>query len=195
MGILGFGGVWIHYAGSHRIDTPQNREKCCWIWERESDRWNRTWWSLLRACIRRCANHFEPVSEKVGVPSIGSDTLKTRLKGMGKKDKLKLANPLAAIGMIFYRDTALVLWMAASPYAVWYCVQTSIPAIYEDVYHYNEFQIGLSYLTGGAGTVIDGNANGRLIDWNYRTIAKKIGHNLIDRVSGNHIDSFSHRKS
>lgn len=85
--------------------------------------------------------------------------------------------------------------MAASPYAVWYCVQISIPAIYEDVYHYNEFQIGISYLTGGAGTVIDGYANGRLIDWNYRTIAKKIGHTLIDKVSGNHIDSFSHRKS
>ncbi len=100
-----------------------------------------------------------------------------------------MANPLAAIRIIFYKDTALVLWMAASPYAVWYCVQTSIPSIYKDTYNFNEFQIGLSYLTGGTGTVLGGYANGKLMDRNYRATARKIGR-TIDKVSGDDLDNF-----
>lgn len=82
-----------------------------------------------------------------------------------------------------------MLWMAASPYAVYYCVQTSIPSIYKDIYNYNDFDIGLTYLTGGAGVVLGGIANGRLTDHNYQATAKRIGH-TVDKVSGDDMNHF-----
>ena len=97
---------------------------------------------------------------------------------VGKREKFKMANPLACIQIIFRKDTALVLWQAASPYAVWYCVQTSIPAIYKGNNNFNELEIGLCYLTGGAGTVLSGYANGKLMDWNYKVTARAIGQSI-----------------
>ena len=71
---------------------------------------------------------------------------------------------MAAIRILFGKDTALVFWMAGSPYAVWYTVQASIPSICKDVYQFNELGIGLSYPTGGFGTVSGGYLNGKLMD-------------------------------
>ena len=100
-----------------------------------------------------------------------------------------MLNPLSAIRIIFWKYTALVLWMAASPYAVWYCVQTSIPPILKGVHSFTELLVGLAYLPGGAGTVFGGYVNGMLMDWNYRATAKKINH-TIDRVSGDNLERF-----
>ena len=100
-----------------------------------------------------------------------------------------MANPLAPIRIILWKDTALILWMAGSPYAVWYCIQASIPTIFKDVYGFNEIQIGLSYLTGGAGTVVGGYANGKLMDRNYKATAREAGH-TIDKFSGDDLFNF-----
>lgn len=87
-------------------------------------------------------------------------------RGPGKEAKFKMANPMAALRILFWKDTALVLWMAGSPYAVWYAIQASIPPIYKDIYHSNKLQISLCYLTGGFGTISGGYLNGKLMDWN-----------------------------
>ncbi len=62
-------------------------------------------------------------------------------------------------------------------------------SIYKDTYKFNEFQIGLSYLTGGTGTVLGGYANGKFMDRNYGATAHKIGH-TVDKVSGDDLDNF-----
>lgn len=153
--------------------------------------WARTWWTLLR-------NRLKQTRMK---PSNAGKLEEGRVEGqnksddngtgtrVGKREKFKMANPLTCIRIIFWKDTALVLWQAASPYAVWYCVQTSIPAIYKDTYGFNELEIGLCHLTGGAGTVLGGYANGKLMDWNYKVTARSIGH-TIDKVSGDDLDHF-----
>lgn len=102
---------------------------------------------------------------------------------------LRKSNPLVVVRMIFWRDTALVLWIAASPYAVWYCVQASIPSIYKDNYGFNELEIGLSFLTGGVAVVVGGYANGKFMDWNYRVIANRAGR-TIDKVGGDDLTDF-----
>ena len=53
---------------------------------------------------------------------------------------------------------------------------------------FTEFEIELSYLTGGAGTVRGGCAHGKLMDWNYKATANEIGH-VINRLSR---DDLSH---
>lgn len=151
----------------------------------EATGWGKTWWNVLQGKSKRKKNAtgVEKSSEVVGEKNGGAGV------GPGKKAKLKMANPMAAIRILFWKDTALVLWMAGSPYAVWYAVQASIPSIFKDTYHFNELQIGLSYLTGGFGTVSGGYMNGKLMDWNYKATARSVGH-TIDKVSGDDLNNF-----
>ena len=100
--------------------------------------------------------------------------------------KMKVGSPFR---IVFYKDTALTLWMAASAYANYYCIQVSNPPVYKDIYHFNELEIGLAYLPGGAGVVLAAYANGKLMDRNYAITAKDIGHE-IDRVTGDDLDIF-----
>ena len=75
-------------------------------------------------------------------------------------------------------------------YMIDYSVQTAIPAAYKDVYHFNELQIGLSYLPRGVGIIVGGYVNGKLMDWNYKITVRQIGHE-IDHVWGRY-QLFSH---
>ena len=167
------------------IGLPETARRIVGNGNVEATGWGKNWWSILRGRSKRTGNAAEmnktsqPEGAKDGGAQIGS----------GRKTKSKMANPIAAIRILFWKDTALVLWMAGSPYAVWYAVQASIPSIYKDIYHFNELQIGLSYLTGGFGTVSGGYLNGKLMDWNYKATARSIGH-TIDRVSGDDLNNF-----
>jgi multidrug resistance protein len=70
-------------------------------------------------------------------------------------------NPLKALLVCFHRDTAAVLSVSAVYYAVYYCVQASIPAIFTAVYGLDELEVGLCYLSIGAGVIIGGYLNGK----------------------------------
>jgi len=186
-----FGGTVLALVG---VALPEMARNVVENGSVEATGWRRPWWSIASVWVGRRKEKKrrtidEEVMEKSGETTGEINARKGKQRKVGKKERFKMANPLAAIRIIFYKDTALVLWMAASPYAVWYCVQTSIPSIYKDTYNFNEFQIGLSYLTGGTGTVLGGYANGKLMDRNYRATARKIGR-TIDKVSGDDLDNF-----
>ena len=177
-----FGGGVFLFVG---LGLPETARNIVGNGNVEATGWGRSWWTILRGKGMRkgnapeMQNSIKAVSDKPGAAMIGP----------GKKAKLKMANPIAAVRILFWKDTALVLWMAGSPYAVFYAVQASIPPIYKDIYHFNELQIGLSYLTGGFGTVSGGYLNGKLMDWNYKVTARSIGH-TIDKVSGDDLNDF-----
>lgn len=153
--------------------------------------WKRPWWEVVKTKKKKRKEAAVSDNAELDAQQLASEkpTNHNGQTPVGRRKRFKMLNPLAAIRIIFWKDAALVLWMAASPYAVWYCVQTSIPPIYKNVYHFSELQVGLAYLTGGAGTVLGGYANGKLMDWNYRVVARKIGH-TIDKVSGDDLKHF-----
>ncbi|KAL1966469.1 hypothetical protein VTN77DRAFT_4391 [Rasamsonia byssochlamydoides] len=103
--------------------------------------------------------------------------------------RLRLRNPLACLRIIFYYDTFLCLWMHGSFYAMDYSLAASVPDIYKDIYQFNELQIGLSYLPRGGGIIVGGYCNGKLLDYNYRFIARKFGW-TVNRVSGDDLGRF-----
>lgn len=147
----------------------------------EAKGWGKTWWSVLMDYTRRRGVIMNIRGDEG--PVSGSEESDTR------KKRFKISNPLACLRIIFYRDTALVLWISASFYAVWYCIQASIPSIYKDIYNFNEIEIGLSYLTGGAGVILGGYATGKMMDRNYKITAQEIGH-TIDRIQGDDMNHF-----
>ena len=129
--------------------------------------WEKTWWSLLFGKRSKCEEISEP----------------------RRSQKFKVLSLLDCIRIIFWKDTFLVLWMHGSYYLVDYCIQTAIPSAYKDIYHFNELEIGLSYLPRGVGIIVGGFINGKMMDYNYKAIAKEIGH-TVDRVGGDDLDHF-----
>jgi MFS family permease len=148
--------------------------------------WETSWWSVLVST--RCRKQSQTGS--------GNDEVEGRIVHSDREGpvaektrKINLGNPLACLRIIFWKDTGLVLWMHGSFYLVDYCIQTAIPSAYKDLYHFNELEIGLSYLPRGTGIILGGYINGRMMDRNYRLTAKKIGH-TVNRVSGDDLNHF-----
>ncbi|KAL8933234.1 MAG: hypothetical protein Q9216_006457 [Gyalolechia sp. 2 TL-2023] len=154
--------------------------------EREPGWWGKTWWHLAVMWwrIRRGTHRDEELGADREEKLERDDQNPPRVK-----DKFKVPDLFAAVRIVFRKDAALMLWMAGSPYAIWYCVQTSIPPIFKDIYGFNDLQIGLSFLTGGFGVVLGSYANGKLMDWNYKMTAQQIGH-TVDKVSGDDLTHF-----
>ena len=135
----------------------------------------RTWFDVVRTSARfQMGKNGDVGAWNEGTQNsiLCIDDANTGKTGRGK---LTFSNPLMFIRIIFYWDTFLILWMAASPYAVWYCIQTSMPLIYGDKYGYNDLVVGLCYLPGGAGVILGGLLAGRMMDWNYKQTAEKNG--------------------
>ncbi|CAO1606246.1 hypothetical protein XANCAGTX0491_009747 [Xanthoria calcicola] len=145
-----YGGLVVVVVG---FGLPETARNVVGNGERQARWWGRTWWCLLTVWRRSRKGSID--STKVNLDEEKTEKNdRTREESALKKHRFEIPNPWAAVRIIFWKDTALVLWMAGSPYTIWYCVQASIPPVYKDTYGFNDFQIGLSHLTGGFGTVI-----------------------------------------
>ncbi|KAK8034306.1 hypothetical protein PG993_009301 [Apiospora rasikravindrae] len=142
----------------------------------------RTWWDAL-LWLRRGKGRAYNKEQKMGDDApegnfprgLNSVNLTSRGMMANGRGKFIIPNPLGPLRIVFYKDTSLTLWTAAVVYSVWYCIQTSIPVIYGPIYHFNNLQVGLSYLAGGTGVIAGGFLAGRLMDWNYRVVAAAQG--------------------
>ena len=183
-----FGGVVFVLVG---LFLPETAREVVGNGQRNVSAIFKTWLSLVKDVLGKGdgRSQIADASEK---PPNGAtrEARERKRKGGGLSIiKFKPANPWAACRILFWKDTSLTLWLAASPYAVWYIVQASIPGIYKETYKLNELQIGLAYLPGGIAVVLGGYANGKLMDWKYRKTAEDIGY-TIDRVSGDDLSNF-----
>ncbi|KAI9858592.1 MAG: hypothetical protein M1813_007397 [Trichoglossum hirsutum] len=158
----------------------------------------RTWWDVVVGWIRQSHRGNDGPStadqnsrgNRVTIDRTG-DEQNTEITGEGT---LRISNPFACFRIIFLKDSSLILWMAASLYAIWYCIQTSIPLIYSTTYGFNELEVGLCFLTGGVGVIFGGIVAGKLMDWNYEVTAREIGY-TVDRISGDDMDRFPIEKA
>ncbi len=155
--------------------------------------WERTWWSVAMGYLRGWRKQRRS-EENRDVENVQSAERAAGNSATSKRPKVMIGNPLACLRLIFWKDTALILWMGASPYTVWYCIQTSIPLIYKDIYNFNEIKTGLSYLPGGAGVVLGGYLNGKLMDYCYKKTAKEISR-PIDDIAGDNLTDFPIEKA
>ena len=101
----------------------------------------------------------------------------------------RFVNPLACLRVMFHLDTFFALGMQGSFYVVDYAVVAVMPDIFKDIYHFNELQIGLTYIPRGVGIIAGGFCIGKIMDYNYKTVARKIGWN-IDDVAGDDLQHF-----
>ena len=103
--------------------------------------------------------------------------------------KLRFPNPLKTIYIIGEKDVALVLFYNSLIYTAFYDVMASMPVMFKQTYGFNDLEVGLCYLPFGAGCAITSFVNGKLLDRNYKKIAKRIGF-AIDRKHGDDLRHF-----
>ncbi|KAI4648982.1 uncharacterized protein J4E78_008499 [Alternaria triticimaculans] len=89
------------------------------------------------------------------------------------KSSQTLSKIFDSIRMIRHPDAAVILWMVASSYGIYYTFQVAHSVIFKDLYNYNELQIGLSFLPALAGMTIGGTIAGKLMDINYAYHARQ----------------------
>lgn len=128
----------------------------------------RTWWSF-----------FPGTTQQKRSENKISDTTEKPLQ-VDAKPTWRTLSAFASLRIIFYPDAAAVLWMVASSYSVYYTFQVAIPVIFEEIYGYNELEIGLTFLPGLAGMTIGGIIAGKLVDRNFSTTAQKYNADVKD---------------
>jgi MFS family permease len=169
----------------------------------------RTWWSLLFAWGKKrgdnnsgknsCSEKQPPASTpKEGQPpkttTTPAETTTTPAGANLPKTPTGrgtpiIPNPLPSLRIVFHPDSFLTLWLAGCPYALWFCVQTSITPVFGRGYGYNPLQVGCCFLAGGVGIIAGGFVAGRLMDANYKHVARRAGF-VVDRVRGDDVARF-----
>ncbi|PSN63157.1 hypothetical protein BS50DRAFT_576951, partial [Corynespora cassiicola Philippines] len=124
-------------------------------------------------------------------PTIEIQNIDTREEERGP---INLPIPFLSIRLIFYKDTCLMLWSAASPYAVWYCIQASIPISYHQIYGYNDLLASFYSLSGGVVVIVGGFVAGRLMDCNFKRVSDAVGFTA-NHVSMEEMPNFPIEKS
>jgi MFS family permease len=94
---------------------------------------------------------------------------------LAAKRKSKIPNPLHVIHIILEKEVGILLIYSSIIYVAFMDVAASLPSIFAKTYHFNDLQIGLCFLPFGVGSSCAAFVNGRLMDRNYRRLAKKHG--------------------
>ncbi|KAK7913976.1 hypothetical protein PG985_011679 [Apiospora marii] len=89
--------------------------------------------------------------------------------------KTHFPNPLRSIRILLDPEAAMVASMSAVFYTMYYCIQSSMSAIFSELYGFRELIVGTCYLSIGCGVVAGGVSNGKLMDWNFRRVARSAG--------------------
>ncbi|CAD6446296.1 b3dcaffd-9da6-4130-97fc-094be0ca55b4 [Sclerotinia trifoliorum] len=108
---------------------------------------------------------------------------------LASKRKLRWPNPLKTVYIIMEKDVAMVLFYNALLYTAFYDVTASIPQLFKEMYGFNDLQIGLCYLPFGCGCALSSIINGKMLDRNYKKIARNIGFS-IDHKRGDNLRHF-----
>lgn len=98
-------------------------------------------------------------------------------------------NPFTSTALLLQKDTACVLSVAGLFYAAYYILQASLAPLFAAAYGYDQTEIGLCYLAISIGVIVGSQVQSRVLDWNYRATARRIGWE-IDRVAGDDLSHF-----
>ncbi|MCJ1468678.1 hypothetical protein MMC07_007307 [Pseudocyphellaria aurata] len=107
--------------------------------------------------------------------TVSGEAKKAAQAELASKRKLRCPNPLKAIHIVFEKDVGPLLFYFSLTYTAMYTVMASLPSLYAEIYGFNELQIGLSFIPFGVSCSIASVVVGRLMDLNYKRIAKRAG--------------------
>lgn len=149
--------------------------------------WNMTVIEYLN--LRKANKNPEGLSR-----SVTAENRRLAQAELARGRKLRFPNPLKTVHIIMEKDMAVVLFFNALIYTTFYDMMASIPELFSDIYHFNDLQVGLCYIPFGAGCALASFINGKMLDYNYKKIARQVGF-TIDRKHGDDLRKFPIEKA
>lgn len=145
--------------------------------------------SLLEYLADKKAQKIEAENELERTTS--RQSARSQRDELAEKRKIGFPNPLATLKVCLEKDISLLLFYNSIVYTAFYCVTSTIPQIFEQIYGFNTLQIGLSFIPFGVGSFLAPLMNGKLLDWHFRVTAKKAGmEHLIDKKRAANLKDF-----
>ncbi|KAH8895699.1 MFS general substrate transporter [Thozetella sp. PMI_491] len=92
-----------------------------------------------------------------------------------KARKFHLPNPFNTFKVVKEKDLGLLIFFSTWLYLVFVLISATLSTQLAPIYHLNDLQVGLCYLPYGVGCLVAAVAQGYMLDWNYRRMARKIG--------------------
>ena len=103
--------------------------------------------------------------------------------------KLRFPNPLRTLAVILEKEVGTILFVNSMLYLSFILTAATLSTLFKDIYHYDDLVIGLCYLPYGLGACVGVVAQGYILDWNYRRIARKLGV-VVSRKYGDDLANF-----
>lgn len=105
------------------------------------------------------------------------------------KPKLRFPNPLKTLVVVRDKESCLILLTCTLIYLQFILIAATLGPIFDDIYGFNDLQVGLCYLPYGAGCCVATIAQGYIVDWNFARISRKLGR-VVDRRKGVDLSDF-----
>jgi MFS family permease len=90
-----------------------------------------------------------------------------------------IPNPLGSLLVVLEKDVGLLLFYNSLVYCATYDIMTSAAQLLPEIYGLDALHVGLCFLPMGIGAFLASVVTGRLVDWNFRRTARRIGHEII----------------
>ncbi|KAK3308366.1 major facilitator superfamily domain-containing protein [Chaetomium strumarium] len=110
-------------------------------------RWNLSLWDLLPTAKRRRATFKRP--------------------GPVDGPKRGFINPISTLRICKDKEAFIVLLANGIAFAGYYAIAGAIPSQFAEIYHFNDLEIGLSFLPIGVSSGLSTLTVGRAVDWNF----------------------------
>lgn len=94
---------------------------------------------------------------------------------MMRRPRIKIPNPFAVLSVLRSAEAAALLLYAGLVFAGLAVLAVAVPSLFQDRFHFNSLQIGLSFIPSGVGGCLAAAVCGRLADLNFRRHATKLG--------------------
>lgn len=104
-----------------------------------------------------------------------SDIGLAQREALARNLRLRFPNPLATLVIVLDKEASLILFSIGLLFSCFYITISSIPSQFEKFYGFNDIQISLVFIPIGIGGLVSAITTGKLIDWNYRRHAKRLG--------------------
>jgi predicted MFS family arabinose efflux permease len=109
----------------------------------------------------------------------GIEIDKEQQEALRKAYRLTFPNPVGSLKLFGHPAAAFILLSNALLFAFFYLVLGSLPSTFKAVYGFDDLKISFTMLPFAGGVILSAFSTGKLMDWNYRRHAKRIGFPLV----------------
>ena len=122
--------------------------------------WNKSLWNVLLE--RRRSRAGNPIDF-------------TKRDELAKDRHTRFPNPLATLVIVLDREAGPILLSNGLLFSAYYAIASSVPSQFKRIYGFNNLHVSLVYLPIAVGSLISAFTTGKMVDWNYRRHARRLG--------------------